>query len=308
MKKSLLIVGGGGFFGKSILDFMLKKKGIEKKIKEVIVITKSSNISFSKKFKEKFLVKHVKLDITKTKTLPSADIIIYCVISHNYQLDHKGVKNFYKIAKKIYKNSKIIYTSSGAVYGRQKKINLNGIKEIYFNRSKEKFKNLKKEKYAKIKIQNELIFKKLLKNQIKVSIVRCFAFVGKHIPLKSNFVAGNFIYDVINRHTIHVKSKYKILRTYMHGNDLSDCLLKIGLCDKKKYEIYNIGSDDIVDIHQLAIDLGKKYNLKVKFDKKFKNITKDIYVPSISKFRKNYMYEKKFNSFKAINETISEII
>ena len=31
MKKTLLIIGGGGFFGKSILDFMSKKKGLEKK-------------------------------------------------------------------------------------------------------------------------------------------------------------------------------------------------------------------------------------------------------------------------------------
>ena len=65
--------------------------------------------------------------------------------------------------------------------------------------------------------------------KIKVSIVRCFAFVGKHIPLKSNFVVGNFINDIINRKTINVKSKHRVLRTYMDGYDLADCLLKIVL-------------------------------------------------------------------------------
>ena len=34
----------------------------------------------------------------------------------------------------------------------------------------------------------------------------------------------------------------------MDGYDLADCLLKIVL-NNKKYEIYNIGSDDIIDIH-----------------------------------------------------------
>ena len=98
MKKTLLIIGGG-FFGKSILDFMLKKKGLEKKIKKIIIITKSSNIFLSKDLRKKFLIDHIKLDITKAKKLPYADLIIYCVISNNYKLDHKGVKNFYNIAK-----------------------------------------------------------------------------------------------------------------------------------------------------------------------------------------------------------------
>lgn len=306
MTKTLLIIGGG-FFGKSILDFMLKKKGLEKKIKKIIIITKSSNIFLSKELRKKFLIDHIKLDITKAKKLPFADLIIYSVISSNYKLDHKGVKNFYNIAKKNFVNSKIIYTSSGAVYGKQKKIN-SRVKEEHLNRNKEKFENIKKEEYAKTKIKNEQIFKKLLNYKIKVSIVRCFAFVGKHIPLKSKFVIGNFIYDIIHHKTINVKSKHRVLRTYMDGYDLADCLLKILFNSKKKYEIYNIGSDDIIDIHDLATTLGKKYKLNVKINKKFQDIIKDIYIPNILKFRKNYGYEKKFNSLKAINQTISEII
>ena len=306
MKKTLLIIGGG-FFGKSILDFMLKKKGLEKKIKKIIIITKSSNIFLSKELRKKFLIDHIKLDITKAKKLPYADLIIYCVISNNYKLDHKGVKNFYNIAKQNFVNSKIIYTSSGAVYGKQKKTNLR-VKEVHFNKNKEKFDNLKKEEYAKIKIKNEKIFKNLLNYKIKVSIVRCFAFVGKHIPLKSNFVVGNFINDIINCKTINVKSKHRVLRTYMDGYDLADCLLKIALNSKKEYEIYNIGSDDIIDIHDLATVLGKKYKLNVKINENFQDIIKDTYIPNISKFRKNYEYEKKFNSLKAINQTISELI
>ena len=122
VKKTLLIIGGG-FFGKSILDFMLKKKGLEKKIKKIIIITKSSNIFLSKRLRKKFIIDHIKLISLKLK-VPYADLIIYCVISNNYKLDHKGVKNFYNIAKQNFVNSKIIYTSSGAVYGKQKKINL----------------------------------------------------------------------------------------------------------------------------------------------------------------------------------------
>ena len=66
MKKTLLIIGGG-FFGKSILDFMLKKKGLEKKIKKIIIIKKKSKIFLSKELRKKFLIDHIKLDITKAK-------------------------------------------------------------------------------------------------------------------------------------------------------------------------------------------------------------------------------------------------
>ena len=50
MKKTLLIIGGG-FFGKSILDFILKKR-FRKKIKKIIIITKSSNIFLSKELEK----------------------------------------------------------------------------------------------------------------------------------------------------------------------------------------------------------------------------------------------------------------
>ena len=82
MKRTLLIIGGSGFFGKSIIDFLEKKSGIEKKINKIIIITKSSNVFLSKKFKQKFQVNHLKQDISKIKNLPFAHIIIYHVFLH----------------------------------------------------------------------------------------------------------------------------------------------------------------------------------------------------------------------------------
>ena len=307
MKRTLLIIGGSGFFGKSIIDFLEKKRGIEKKINKIIIITKSSNVFLSKKFKQKFQVNHLKQDISKIKNLPFAHIIIYCAISYDFSNDIKAVTNFCNIAKHNYPNSKIIYTSSGAVYGKQTEKNFR-VEEVSFKKKKIKFENLRKQKYAEIKIKNEKLFQKLLKYKIKISIVRCFAFAGKHLPLESNFVLGNFIYSIIKNKTINFKSESKVLRTYMHSDDLADCLLKIGLNRKRNYEIYNLGSEDVVDIYSLSKYLGKKFKLKLKAKKQMKHVNKDIYIPDTSKFRKDYKYKKKLLSFKAINKTIREII
>jgi len=40
MKKSILIIGSGGFFGNSILDYFKKKKSLKNKINKIILISR----------------------------------------------------------------------------------------------------------------------------------------------------------------------------------------------------------------------------------------------------------------------------
>ena len=41
-KKSILIIGSSGFFGKSILDFILENKKIKKKISKIFLISRKN--------------------------------------------------------------------------------------------------------------------------------------------------------------------------------------------------------------------------------------------------------------------------
>ena len=52
------------------------------------------------------------------------------------------------------------------------------------------------------------IISKTFKNQIKVSIVRCFAFAGKHI-LENQILFWEIIYSIINKKSLTLKSEYK---------------------------------------------------------------------------------------------------
>jgi len=304
MKKSILIIGSGGFFGNSILDYFKKKKKLKKKINKIILISRSKKNYVDPELKKNYEIVQIKKDISKAKNIIFADYIIYCAISKNYAEDSRGVKNYCKLAKKYHKNSSIVYTSSGAVYGKQSK-KINKIDDLQKVNPKNIFSKTKK-RYGLLKIKNEKIFKKLSNANIKVCAARCFAFVGRHLPLDSNYVIGNFIKSIIFKKSIEIKSKTKVIRTYMHSDDLVECLVKLAFNNSTNFATYNIGSDNIIDIHSLARRLRKKYKLTNIIQNNVSKKNYDRYVPNISKFRKKFKFKKELNSYNAILKTIKE--
>ena len=304
MKKSILIIGSGGFFGNSILDYFSKNKKLSKKINKIILINRSKKNYLDNNLRKNFEIIQIKKDISKAKVLPYADYVIYCVISKSYSKDLNAVKNYIKLAKKYHSRSKIVYTSSGAVYGKQNKSK--DIKNELQKIETQSFLTTSKKKYALLKLKNEKLFRELSLANINVSIARCFAFVGKYLPLQSNYVIGNFIQSIIKNKDIVIKSDKKVFRSYMHSDDLAECLLKLVIKRSSNFNIYNIGSDDVIEIHSLAKDLAKKFQLNlvapiIKDKKKY-----DMYVPNIKKFRKDFKFNKSLNSKKAIIKTIKE--
>ena len=305
IKKSILIIGGGCFFGKSIIDLFLKKKNLQNKINKIIIITKLSKNYIHPDLKKNYQIIQIKKDITKAKIIPFANYILYCATTKNSKEDNKGVKNYFQLAKKYHTNSNIVYTSSGAVYGKQQKKILR-IKDSFGVDLNQKLSKSKKS-YALQKIKNEKFFKELSNYGIKVSIARCFTFVGKNLPLNKNYVIGNFIDSILNKKEIIVKSKIKVIRSYMHSDDLADCLLKLVFRNTKNFNTYNIGAEKPVDIHKLAMFLSNKYDLKCITPYKIINDDEDRYVPSIKKFRIKFKYKKKNDSYAAIFKTIKEL-
>jgi len=306
MSKSLLIIGASGFFGRSILDYILHNSK-EKNISKIILLSRSiSKIKIKKKNNKKIKIKIISADISKLKKILYADYVIYCAINHNYSEDYRAVSNYYKLAKKYHFKSKILYTSSGAVYGQQPK-NIKKIQENYLlNNKRINFKNKNKNNYSITKLKNEEIFKKLGKSGIKVAIARCYAFVGKYLPRESNYVIGNFIHNILNKQNIEVKSNYHIIRSYMYENDLVVWLFTILKKASLNCSIYNVGSDQEVNIRKLAFYLSNKYKLPLKL-KKIKSSFIDRYLPSILKAKKDLNLKLKYKNYNSIEEVINKL-
>ena len=104
IQKIILIIGSGGFFGNSILDYLNKKKILKKKINKIILVSRSKKNQIPLGLKKNYKVIQIKKDISKAKRIIFADYVIYCAISKNYADDYKSVKNYFRLAKKYHKN------------------------------------------------------------------------------------------------------------------------------------------------------------------------------------------------------------
>jgi nucleoside-diphosphate-sugar epimerase len=293
----LLIIGGTGFFGKSILDFFHRGGLNTYGIREIIIAARrieEFKTNHSELINDK--VQLISLDISNCDSLPEADLIIHAASStdaRDYQNDsieqkfniEKSTSNFCMILAKNQIKSKVVYCSSGAVYGQQP-ADVDAMDEDF------PFQNISsmvehKRDYAIAKRNSEKEIFELGRKGFNVSIARCFSFYGKYLPKDQHFAYGNFIADAENGRAIEVKAKGLVYRSYMHANDLVKALLYIAFEANPSCPVYNVGSDNPVEIRELARNIAEEYNVKFKLT----SITKsevDRYVPNVSKLKYKY--------------------
>lgn len=289
MNKSLLVIGGTGFFGKSVIDLYLRDGLSEFGITNLIIYSRNA-ASFPNKYKEfdSPKVKYVNGDISKDVKIPSADLIIHCASStdiENY-LDRpnkerqniiESADNFVRLIKNNDKKTNVLYVSSGAVYGSRKLISPMDEEDLI---DTSQMPPGKKE-YADGKIAAEKIIAKIGEIGLNVAIARCFAFCGKYLPKDKHFAIGNFILQATKNERISVKTIDNVYRSYMHADDLVKWLITICLNGSPECPVFNVGSDVGHEIHQLAKTIGDAFGVGV--DGKVKSEKIDYYVPSVRK-------------------------
>ncbi len=172
---------------------------------------------------------------------------------------------------------KFLYISSGAVYGKQPE-DLTHVPEDYGGAPDPLDP---RSAYGEGKRVGELFsVLESRKAGFEAKIARCFAFIGPHLPLDAHFAAGNFIRDAIAGGPIVVKGDGKSVRSYLYASDLAVWLWTI-LFKGKASEAYNVGSDQVVTVAELAHAAGREAHCPVEITCSENNGPWTHYVPSV---------------------------
>ncbi len=316
MMSHALILGGSGFFGKSILEAykkgLLRQQGIDK---ISIVSRRASNLKTSHPDLLDQSIHLFDADVTNCDTLPSADLIIHAAASADaarYALHPEeekknilyGVRHFCDLARTIFQDSKIVFVSSGAVYGAYPP-EIQRIDEDYVFNSEDQIEE-SKHIYASAKQECEVLIERLGSTGLDVSIARCFAFVGKYLPRDQHFAIGNFIRDGLNNQPVVVTASSPVYRSYMHADDLARWLVEIGFAANPGVPIFNVGSDESISIQQLGKKIAHYFNVKSIIASPDNRLI-NRYVPSIAKAKQELGLTLQMNLDQAIDATIKSI-
>ena len=259
---SILLTGGTGFFGKALLRLLEASEIRMDGICSVVVLSRDPKLflKHQPEFSGLPWLRFHTGDILDPASLPLRDHFTHLLHAATdstlgpqmtplarYQQIVDGTRNLLEFAVTV-GASRLLLTSSGGVYGPQPpeiatlsedwpgSPDLHNPANAYSlgKRAAEHLCALYQEAYG-----------------IEVVIARCFAFLGRDLPLNVHFAIGNFIRDALTRDAIEVAGDGSPLRTYLYQDDLADWLLTL-MRRGRPGEAYNVGSDEVVSIAALA--------------------------------------------------------
>lgn len=287
--KSIFITGGTGLFGKNIIDYLISN---DISPAQVTVLTR--NI-------DKFRIEHPELTQARWLNFMQGDIrslewnyqdydyFIHAATSVTEQSSSDvlfseivgGTEKALSFAKKA--SVKVfVNISSGGVYSANNQftpLNESSVlnTDIVNNKSTYALGKISAEHLAYAYAQNSLM---------KVVTLRCFCFAGKYLDAK-HFAIGEFIQKALKDEAITVSAEPSIYRSYLSTNDLVKSILQISLVTElctDKYSFYNLGSNEAINLHDLAKLVVKVLNSKSDVLTPNKgNTTINYYVPDVVK-------------------------
>jgi UDP-glucuronate decarboxylase len=290
----LFITGGTGFFGRALLRSKLTNHPAWQGVNSVTVLTRQPN-RFLKQYPEFMDLDWLRFhqgDVLKPESLPigsfshiihaAADSTVGPSLSpfDRYNQIVSGTRNILDFAVRN-RVSKFLLTSSGAVYGRLTEKIGHVVEDYHGVPDPLNADNA----YGVAKREAEhLCALYHAHHGLDYVIARCFAFIGRDLPLNVHFAIGNFINDALHHDAITVKGDGTAVRSYLSQNDLAIWLMTM-LIHSKSASAYNVGSDIGFTISQIAHKVRDLLapNKQVNIVGSPTSTTRSYYLPSIKK-------------------------
>ena len=313
----IFVTGGTGFFGKALLRYLSASDFSELRVARFTLLSRDPD-RFRAGYGDLLAGLNVRLvagDIQRPETLPAGD---YTHILHaatdstlgpqltplqRYDQIVDGTRNIldFAVAQKV---KRFLLTSSGGVYGAQP-AEMHQLPEDYNGMPDPLNPN---HAYSVAKRCAEHLCVLYQENHgLEIVIARCFAFVGRDLPLDVHFAIGNFIRDALFTPEITVAGDGTSIRSYMDQRDLAAWLF--GLLQKGDAgQAYNVGSDEAISIRDLAYVirdlLAPEKSVRI-MGTPTPNSFRNRYVPSIYKVRAELGLELNYSLANAIQEAAS---
>lgn len=295
---NILITGGTGFFGKSMLDYRLRHPQWTQDRWTILSRNPQKFLHECPQFARLQGVEFVSGDV-RDFDLPKGDFdaVIHAATPAVTTLTDdemtsiivEGTRHVLDVAKKC-GAQKFMLTSSGAVYGLQ---------TVPVN---EDFQCAPVTAYGKGKLLAERM---CCDSGLHILLPRCFAFVGRYLNRDIHFAIGNFIRDCLEGNTIEIRGDGTPLRSYLYADDLVEWLFAI-LENGKNGRPYNVGSGEGISIENLALKvrevIGSQNEIKVLGQAGVG--ASSVYVPDVSRAMSELGLQVKTNLESAIRKSL----
>ena len=320
----LLVIGGTGFFGKSILRYLSSLEGLDRPDVTFLSRDPQRFIDNHPEFLEYQWVKYIQADITKNLTQikhqnyshiihAAADSTNVTELSDLFRFDQivGGTRNVLDYVVEKQKAAKLLFISSGGVYGELPE-HLESASEDLFTipnpQMPTSFYSIAK------RTAEHLCFLYHQEHGLNLSIARCFSFSGIDLPLDVHFAIGNFVKNARDGEDIIIKGDGSPIRSYLDQEDLAEWLMAILKKDLFEGDVYNLGSEIPISIADLASKVKEISNksINVQIQEKisepalqgWQSHNKNIYVPDIKTIKERFNVREKVS----INQSIRSML
>lgn len=294
----ILITGATGFFGKSIVNSLLYANYKRDLNIKIYILSRNKKIDESYYFikdKENTL-NFIYQDIKSFKSdMDEINFIIHAASNSdkNFILNNSletvstiicGTNNILEFSLKQKNLKSVLFISSGAINSANRHVNKPISEYDMYPISIDN--NFSSYSLAK-KTSENLVLSYSKTHQLPVKILRGFTFIGPEINLNQNLAWTYILKCFLDGQDINIKNS-ECKRSYMYSTDLVNWIIRV-LINAKAGSIYNLGSDEIISISNLAKEVIK-FNKELRLTEEISS-NSDFYVPDISKIKKDLKLE-----------------